>query len=319
MVFQITIAVVLTFLITLIAYPLFINRMRLLQYGQQIREDGPARHAGKAGTPTMGGIIILLAAALISIIMTGRSPVLYLLLLITLGCGLIGFLDDYYKIARSHSLGLKARTKLAGELVLVLLFILAARSMGLYSSELILPFFNLAIDMGILYPVFVFLMISGFSNSVNLTDGVDGLAAGTSVISLVALIIIAVMAGFPEAAILSAALAGACLGFLVFNRHPARLFMGDVGSLALGGAFAALAVVTKSELFFVIIGGIFVLEAFSVIIQVASFRLTGRRVLLMSPLHHHFELKGWSEWKVATAFWSGSLFFALVGVYAYGR
>jgi len=319
MVVQITTAVVVTFLVTIISCPLFINRMRLLQYGQQIREDGPARHAEKAGTPTMGGIIILLAATVISIIMAGRSPVLYLLLLITLGCGLIGFLDDYFKIARSLSLGLKARTKLAGEFVLALIFILLARFMGLYSSELILPFFNLAIDIGIFYPAFVFLMITGFSNSVNLTDGVDGLAAGTSVISLVALIIIAIMAGFPEAAILCAALAGACLGFLVFNRHPARLFMGDVGSLALGGAFAALAVVTKSELFFVIIGGIFVLEAFSVIIQVTSFRLTGRRVLLMSPLHHHFELKGWSEWRVVTTFWSGSLFFALIGVLAYGR
>lgn len=319
MVIQITTALVLTFLITLISCPLFINRMKLLQYGQQIREDGPTRHAGKAGTPTMGGLIILLTAALISIIMTGRSPVLYLLLLITLGIGLIGFLDDYFKIARSHSLGLKARTKLAGEFILILLFILLARFIGIYSSELILPFFYLAIDIGILYPVFVFLMISGFSNSVNLTDGVDGLAAGTSVISLVALIVIAVIAGFPEAAILSAALAGACLGFLVYNRHPARLFMGDVGSLALGGAFAAIAVVTKAELFFLIIGGIFVLEAFSVIIQVASFQLTGKRVLLMSPLHHHFELKGWSEWKVVTVFWSGSLFFALAGVYAYSR
>lgn len=319
MVVQITTAVVVTFLVTVISCPFFINRMRLLQYGQQIREDGPARHAGKAGTPTMGGIIILLAATVVSIIMAGRSPVLYLLLLITLGCGLIGFLDDYFKIARSLSLGLKARTKLAGEFALVLIFILLARFMGLYSSELILPFFNLAIDIGIFYPAFVFLMITGFSNSVNLTDGVDGLAAGTSVISLMALIIIAIMAGFPEAAILCAALAGACLGFLVFNRHPARLFMGDVGSLALGGAFAALAVVTKSELFFVIIGGIFVLEAFSVIIQVTSFRLTGRRVLLMSPLHHHFELKGWSEWRVVTTFWSGSLFFALIGVLAYGR
>lgn len=319
MVVQITTAVVVTFLVTVISCPFFINRMRLLQYGQQIREDGPARHASKAGTPTMGGIIILLAATVISIIMAGRSPVLYLLLLITLGCGLIGFLDDYFKIARSLSLGLKARTKLAGEFALVLIFILLARFMGLYSSELILPFFNLAIDIGIFYPAFVFLMITGFSNSVNLTDGVDGLAAGTSVISLMALIIIAIMAGYPEAAILCAALAGACLGFLVFNRHPARLFMGDVGSLALGGAFAALAVVTKSELFFVIIGGIFVLEAFSVIIQVTSFRLTGRRVLLMSPLHHHFELKGWSEWRVVTTFWSGSLFFALIGVLAYGR
>lgn len=319
MVVQITIAVVVTFLVTVIACPLFINRMRLLQYGQQIREDGPTRHSVKAGTPTMGGVVILLAAAAVSLIMAGRSPVLYLLLLVTLGCGLIGFLDDYFKVARSRSLGLKARSKLAGEIAIALVFMILTWLLGLYSSEIILPFINMTIELGIVYPVFVILIITGFSNSVNLTDGIDGLAAGTSVISLAAFTIIAVAAGFPEVALFCGALIGACLGFLIFNRHPARLFMGDAGSLALGGAFAALAIVIKAELFLLIIGGIFVLEAVSVIAQVVSFKLTGRRILLMSPLHHHFELKGWPEWRVVTTFWGGSLFLALIGVLAYSR
>ncbi|MDZ4133081.1 MAG: phospho-N-acetylmuramoyl-pentapeptide-transferase [Dethiobacteria bacterium] len=309
----------LTFLATAIVCPFFINRMKQLQYGQQIRDDGPARHSIKAGTPTMGGVVMLLAAAVVSIIFAGKSPVLYLLLIITLGCGLIGFLDDYLKLFFNRSLGLKARSKLAGLVALSLIYILLSGYMGLYSTKLMLPVLNLAFDLGIVYPAFVFIIILGFSNSVNLTDGVDGLAAGTSAIALIAFLIIAIITGFPEAAIFCAALTGACLGFLIYNRHPARLFMGDVGSLALGGALAALSLVTKTELFLVIIGGIFVLEAFSVMAQVTSYQLTGRRIFLMSPLHHHFELKGWSEWQVVKVFWSVALLFAVTGVAVFSR
>jgi phospho-N-acetylmuramoyl-pentapeptide-transferase len=317
MVVKIFLAVILTFLFIVFTCPLFIKSMKRLQYGQQIRDDGPSHHSIKAGTPTMGGIIILFAAFLFSIILSGSSPLLYLLFLITLGCGLIGFLDDYLKILHSRSLGLKARTKLAGEVAITLIFILLIIFMGHYSSIVVIPFFNLAVDLGIFYPIFVFLIISGFSNSVNLTDGVDGLAAGVSVLSFVAFVIIALEAGFPEVAIFCAALAGACLGFLVFNRYPARLFMGDVGSLALGGALAASALLTKTELYLLIIGGVFFLEALSVIAQVISFRLSGRRIFLMSPLHHHFELKGWSEWRVVASFWGAALVFAVIGVLAY--
>ncbi len=316
---QITIAAVVTFLVTVIACPFFINRMKLLQYGQQIREDGPAGHSAKAGTPTMGGVVFLLAAALVSVLMAGFSPVVYAVLLVALGCGLIGFLDDYIKVAHNRSLGLKARSKLISLLVISVLFILLLLQFGHYSTAVLLPFTNFEIDLGLLYPLFIFLIITAASNSVNLTDGIDGLAAGTAVVALGAFTFLALQAGRAEIALFCAALAGACLGFLVFNRHPARLFMGDVGSLSLGGAFAAVAVLTKTELFLLLIGGIFVLEALSVIAQVISFRLTGRRILLMSPLHHHFELKGWSEWRVVTVFWSGSLIFALVGVLAYGR
>ena len=319
MVIKILTALVITFLVTVLACPFFIRRMKKMQYGQQIRDDGPSRHSIKAGTPTMGGLVILFAAALVSIFMAGSSPLLYLLLLIALGCGVIGFFDDYFKVARSRSLGLKARSKLIGEFALTVLFMILLTIPNLYSSVVTTPVFKMSIDLGFLYPIFVFLFITGFSNSVNLTDGVDGLAAGTVFIALAAYIFIALGAGFPEAAIFCAALAGACLGFLVFNRHPARLFMGDVGSLALGGSLAAVAVLTKSELFLLIIGAVFVLEALSVIAQVISFRLTGRRIFLMSPLHHHFELKGWSEWRVVTTFWSVGLVFAVLGMLAYNR
>ena len=319
MVTEITLAVVVTFLVTVIACPIFINRVKLKQYGQQIRVDGPASHSTKAGTPTMGGVVFLLTAALISIVMAGTSPALYAALLVTLGCGVIGFLDDFLKVARGRSLGLKARSKLASLLLISLLFILLLRQLGLYSTAVLLPLINFEIELGLLYPLFVFLVITAASNSVNLTDGIDGLAAGTAAISLGAFTYLALTAGRAEIALFCAALVGACLGFLVFNRHPARLFMGDVGSLSLGGALAAVAVLTKTELLLLIIGGIFVLEALSVIAQVTSFRLTGRRIMLMSPLHHHFELKGWSEWRVVTTFWGGSLIFALAGVLAYGR
>ena len=317
MVLAIMMAVIVSFLITAAACPLFIKRMLLMQYGQQIRTDGPNHHSVKAGTPTMGGIIFILTAALVSLILVGPAPQLFAVLLVTLGCGLIGFLDDYLKISRSRSLGLKARSKLAGEAVLTLIFIILTRYMGLYSSAITLPVINLPIDLGFVYPIFVFLIISGFSNSVNLTDGVDGLAAGAAIITLTAFIYISYRAGVNEIALFCGALIGACLGFLIYNRHPARLFMGDVGSLALGGSFAAVAVLMKVELFLLIIGGVFVLEALSVIAQVISFQLTRRRILLMSPLHHHFELKGWSEWRVVSVFWILSFIFSMLGALAY--
>ncbi len=299
--------------------PLFIKNMSRLQYGQQIREDGPAGHSVKAGTPTMGGLVFIPAAIVAAILLAGLSPALYAVLLVTIGCALIGFLDDYGKIAHGRSLGLKARSKLGAEVVLTGLLVLALYRFGLYSTAILVPFVNMEIDLGLFHPLFIFLVISGTSNSVNLTDGLDGLAAGTSVIGFSAFAAIAWQAGLPEVAVFCAALAGGCLGFLVYNRYPARLFMGDVGSLALGGAFAAIAVVTGTELFLILVGGVFVIEALSVIIQVASFRLTGRRVLLMSPLHHHFEMKGWPERKVVALFWAAAIGFALLGILAYGR
>lgn len=317
MVVMITAVVLLSFLTTVLACSFFIIRMKSLQYGQQIRDDGPKSHTAKAGTPTMGGVVFVIVAALAAIIAAGSSPLIYVVLLVTLGCGLIGFCDDYLKVAHNRSLGLKARSKLAAEGVIALMFIIFLKQLGLYSTGVVLPFINLEFDLGIFYPLLIFLIIAAASNSVNLTDGVDGLAAGTAVIALSAYAYIAYLAEKDGITLFSAALAGACLGFLVYNRNPARLFMGDVGSLALGGAFAAIAVLTKTELLLLIIGGIFVIEALSVIAQVISFKLYGRRILLMSPLHHHFELKGWSEWRVVVSFWGLAVIFAVLGVLAY--
>lgn len=310
-------AIVVTFIITLIACPIYINRMRSLQYGQQIREDGPGRHSEKAGTPTMGGTVFILTALLVSIPAGMFSPVLLTAVLVILGCGLIGFFDDYLKVAHHRSLGLKARSKIAAQIIIALILILLLQLTGLYSTGLKIPFTMIVIDIGLFYPLLIFLLITASTNSVNLTDGLDGLAAGVSAIGLFAYAYIANLSGQSELSILAASLAAACLGFLVYNRHPARLFMGDAGSLALGGAFAAMAVLTKTELLLIIIGLVFVIEALSVIAQVISFQLTGRRILLMSPLHHHFELKGWSEWRVVAAFWVGSFLSAILGVIAY--
>ncbi len=316
---EIVLALLITLIVTALANPFYIRGMRSLQFGQQIREDGPTLHAVKAGTPTMGGVIFIPAALLVALAVSGTSPALYAAYLVVLGCGLIGFFDDFGKIARARSLGLKARSKLVGEVMITALLVLILYRFGLYSTELTVPFISYTFDLGLFYPVLLFLIISATSNSVNLTDGIDGLAAGASIIAFVAFMFIAYQAGLPEIMIFCAAIAGGCLGFLIFNVNPARLFMGDTGSLALGGALAVLAVLTKAELFLIIIGGIFVLEALSVIIQVVWFRLTGKRVLLMSPLHHHFEMKGWSEWRVVGAFWGLSIIFAVVGVLAYNR
>jgi phospho-N-acetylmuramoyl-pentapeptide-transferase len=317
MVLKITLTIIVAFALVFIACPAFIRRMKGLQYGQQIREDGPARHSTKAGTPTMGGVVIMAAAALAAVITAGTNPQLYVILFVMLGCGLIGFIDDYLKIAGRQSLGLKARSKLAGGLFIAIVFTLSIYLIGLYSPLIWVPFSSSVINLGLLYPIFVFLVVLSATNTVNLTDGVDGLAAGTSVIALAAFLIISMQADNPAVAIFCAALIGACLGFLIYNRHPARLFMGDAGSFGLGGAFAAIAVLTKTELLLIIIGGIFVIEALSVMAQVVSFQLTGRRVLLMSPLHHHFELKGWSEWRVVLVFWIAAAFFSVSGILAY--
>ena len=317
MTLKIILTLLLAFAAALVACPILIRRMKMLQYGQQIREDGPTRHSTKAGTPTMGGVVILLTAILAALITSGNQPQFYMILIVVLGCGLIGFLDDYYKIAGRQSLGLRARSKLAGGLAIAAMFTLLIYLAGLYSPLVLIPFSSAVINLGLLYPFFIFLVVLSATNAVNLTDGVDGLAAGTSIIALIAFLYISLQAGNTAVAIFSAALIGGCLGFLVYNRHPARLFMGDVGSFGLGGAFAAIAVLTKTELLLIIIGGIFVVEALSVMAQVLSFQLIGRRVLLMSPLHHHFELKGWSEWRVVLVFWAAATFFSVAGVLAY--
>lgn len=281
---------------------LLIPVLRRLKIGQSIREVGPKTHLSKSGVPTMGGIIFILAGLITALIFMPRQPMGYLVLFVTLAYGSIGFADDYLKVVLKQPLGLKARQKLVGQFTAAILFYVALRVLNVEHS-LLVPGLG-SITLGWAYPLFVVIFMVGTANAVNLADGVDGLAGGLGVISLLGLAIIASLASLDGLIYVSVALAGGILGYLVFNLHPARVIMGDTGSLALGGAIGAIAVLAQAELLFLAFFGImFVLVTASVIIQVSYFKLTRRRVFLMAPLHHHFELKGWSEWKICTWFW----------------
>jgi phospho-N-acetylmuramoyl-pentapeptide-transferase len=301
------------FFLSLILCPLYI---RYSPFGQQIRSDGPGKHFRKAGTPTMGGVVFLFSALLILLLFVPMTPLLLATVLMMLAGGLLGLLDDYRKAARHRSLGLKARHKLAGQFVFSVLFYFVLVQYG-HSTVVQIPFSEMAVDFGYLYPLLIFIMITGTANGVNLTDGIDGLAGGTAILAMLAFLILASQQGQSDLVYFCAVIIGAVFGFLIFNLHPARVFMGDVGSLSLGTVLAVVAILTKAEFLLVIIGGVFVLETLSVILQVISFRLTGRRVFLMSPLHHHFEIKGWSEWHVVTGFWALGFCFALLGIMEY--
>ncbi|HOB87297.1 MAG TPA: phospho-N-acetylmuramoyl-pentapeptide-transferase [Bacillota bacterium] len=305
--------IVVSFGISLLLGPFFIRYMKRLQFGQQIREDGPARHLAKAGTPTMGGVVFLAAALITQLLLGPRQAAVFLAFLPTLGGAVIGGLDDYTKVSRGRSLGLKARNKILGQLLLAGLFAALLFQAG-HSTAVAIPFTEIRLELGKFYSLLVVVMILSTTNAVNLTDGIDGLAAGTAIISFLTFLYISAMQGQYELAFFCAVMVGACFGFLVYNLHPARVFMGDAGSLALGGALAAVAILTKTELYLLIIGGVFVIETLAVILQVASFQLTGKRLFLMTPLHHHFELKGWSEWRVVTSFWALAFILALVAL-----
>ncbi|MDF2634987.1 MAG: Phospho-N-acetylmuramoyl-pentapeptide-transferase [Pelosinus sp.] len=291
------------FVIALIIGPLIIPVLSRLKFGQSIRQEGPESHYAKAGTPTMGGIIILIALIIPVLIYGDKSPEIWLALFVTIGHGIIGFIDDFIKVVLKRSLGLKAKQKLLGQIFMaVALAYIVTNYMG-RGTDIWIPLLGITVDFGPLYYILIFLVLVGTTNAVNLTDGLDGLAAGTTTVAAVAYAVIAMSFAKPNLAIFCVTLAGASLGFLKYNANPAKVFMGDTGSLALGGALAAVAVMTKTELLLVVVGGVFVVEALSVIIQVASFKLTGKRVFRMSPIHHHFELSGWSEKKVVTVFW----------------
>jgi phospho-N-acetylmuramoyl-pentapeptide-transferase len=296
--------------------PILIPVLHQLKYGQSIREEGPQRHLQKAGTPTMGGIMILLALTVTSLLMAGRDITVWVALFVTLGHGGLGFLDDFIKVVMKRNLGLKARHKLVGQIIISFLLAYIAVVHLHRGTDLWIPFLNTFIDVGWFYYPLIFLVVIGATNAVNLTDGLDGLASGTMVAASLAYTLISLKFGHPELALFSTAIAGACLGFLVFNIHPAKVFMGDTGSLALGGAFAALGVLTKTELLLIVVGGVFVMEALSVIIQVTSFKTTGKRIFRMSPLHHHFELLGWSEKRVVITFWTAGVVCGALGLAA---
>ncbi|MGX6442040.1 phospho-N-acetylmuramoyl-pentapeptide-transferase [Neobacillus sp. K501] len=306
------------FLITVLLSPIFIPFLRRLKFGQSIREEGPKSHQVKTGTPTMGGIMILFSIIITTLIMTGKfsEPTVktYLLLLVTIGFGLLGFLDDFIKVALKRNLGLTSKQKLLGQIIISVIFYLVYKQNG-FPTEISLPISGYSIDLGWFFVIFIVFWQVGFSNAVNLTDGLDGLLSGTAAIAFGAYAVLAWNQSQVEVAIFSVAVVGAVLGFLVFNAHPAKVFMGDTGSLALGGAIATIAILTKLELLLVIIGGVFVIETLSVILQVISFKTTGKRIFRMSPLHHHYELIGWSEWRVVVTFWSVGLILAILGIY----
>jgi phospho-N-acetylmuramoyl-pentapeptide-transferase len=283
--------------------PKFIDYLRAKEFGQQIREEGPAGHHGKAGTPTMGGLIMGLSVAIPYLILGDHKPESLAVFGTMLASGLLGFIDDWTKISHRRSLGVSGKWKLAIQaLISIGLWLVATNSVGL-DSELNFRMWGFHLDVGWFYPVFIFLVLAGATNGVNLTDGLDGLAAGCSAIVLLAYTAMTLSTGQNDLALISVCLVGACVGFLWFNSFPAAIFMGDTGSLGLGGAIAALAVMTQTEVLLLIIGGIFVMEALSVLIQVFSFQRFRKRVFLMAPVHHHFELMAWSETKIILRFW----------------
>lgn len=298
--------------------PIFIPFLRRLKFGQSIREEGPKSHQVKTGTPTMGGIMILFSIIITTLVMTGKfsEPTVktYLLLLVTFGFGLLGFLDDFIKVALKRNLGLTSKQKLLGQIIISVIFYFIYKQNG-FPTVISLPVSGYSIDLGWFFVFFIVFWLVGFSNAVNLTDGLDGLVSGTAAIAFGAYAVLAWNQSQVEVAIFSVAVVGAVLGFLVFNAHPAKVFMGDTGSLALGGAIATIAILTKLEILLIIIGGVFVIETLSVILQVISFKTTGKRIFRMSPLHHHYELLGWSEWRVVVTFWSVGLILAILGIY----
>jgi phospho-N-acetylmuramoyl-pentapeptide-transferase len=303
----------LAMLLGLVTGPRFISYIKTRGIGQQIREDGPDRHSEKQGTPTMGGVLILAAAAVPYVILGRVTVPALVVFVLTFGSGFIGLLDDLAKVRGRRSLGLSGRAKMGLQVVLVLIVGWLAVLYAGVDSDVHFPLLGRDLALGPLYIVLAFFLISGFANAVNLTDGLDGLAAGTVAMALLAYTGITFLQGESDLAVLSASLMGACVGFLWYNSFPAQIFMGDTGSLALGAALAGLAMVSGTEVLLVVIGGVFVAEALSVIVHVVSYRRFGRRVFLMAPIHHHFELRDWSETKIIVRFWIIAAIFAAAG------
>lgn len=314
-----TIAIVFAtaFILTVALAPVGIPLLQRLKFGQSIREEGPESHFKKAGTPTMGGLIFLVSILVVTIVlglvfnfMTTQTSTL---LLVFLGFGVIGFLDDGLKVIFKRNLGLTSIQKLIGQIVIAIIAYVLLRG-NEFDTSVTIPLVDWSVDLGMLYVGFLIFWLVGFSNAVNLTDGLDGLAAGLSVVAFAAYGIIAYMQEQGDVAFFAFVVAGAMLGFLLFNKNPAKVFMGDTGSLALGGGLAMLSVLTKQEFLLLVIGIVFVIETLSVILQVGSFKLRGKRIFKMSPIHHHFELSGWSEWKVVIVFWTTGVIAAVAGI-----
>lgn len=322
------------FLMSLILGPMLIRYLKRASIGQSIREEGPESHQSKAGTPTMGGVLILVTVLIACLLWADLSnQFLWIQIFTTMGFAAVGFVDDRAKILKQQNLGLSARGKMAFLIIISLIvgtWMYYLASQGMFLTEIYFPFFkNFHPDLGIWFIPFAMLVLLATSNTVNLTDGLDGLAIGASGIAFATFTLIAYVASHVEMssyldiphlsncgelAVYGAAIVGACLGFLWHNAHPAEVFMGDTGALALGGALGSLALLTGHPLLLVLVGGLFVIEGLSVILQVTSFRLRGKRIFRMAPIHHHFELKGWHESQVIIRFWIISLLFAILAL-----
>ena len=299
---------------TLVFGKIGIPLLQRLKAQQSIREDGPQAHLAKAGTPTMGGLFMMLALVITVCIVPPYSVTLWMLLFLTLGHGALGFSDDFIKAVKRRNLGLTAKQKLLGQAVLAVVFCYISIAYAALPTTLWIPLVDITIDLGYAYYILAFIIILGTTNAVNLTDGLDGLATGISAIAGAAFAVVGLLVGSLSVTFFGIVVSAVCLGFLYFNANPAKVFMGDTGSLALGGAFAGMAIATKTELLLIVIGFVFVVEALSVILQVASFKIRGVRIFRMSPIHHHFELGGWSERKVVYVFWAVSLVMAFLGI-----
>jgi phospho-N-acetylmuramoyl-pentapeptide-transferase len=311
---EVLIAGMAAMLITIFLGPKFIERLQKREFGQQIREEGPQGHHTKAGTPTMGGLIIFAAIAVPYLVLSDRDTESLAVFGIALGSAAIGFADDYIKIIKRRSLGLSARYKIAAQIALALILWWAAFDEVGLETSLMVRTWDIEIYLGpVVYLFVTFLVLAGASNGVNLSDGLDGLAAGCCAIVFLAYLAITITTGQEGLALLSACLVGASVGFLWFNAFPATIFMGDTGSLGLGGAIGALAIMTQTEILLIILGGIFVIEALSVAIQVFAFKTFRRRVFLMAPIHHHFEMLAWSETKIMLRFWIVAAVLAGIG------
>ena len=313
---QLTYTAIIAFLIVVILGPIFIPMLAKFKFGQTVRDDGPQTHLLKNGTPTMGGVLMIIAILITGLTRAQINKDLLVGLICITGFGFVGFLDDFIKIKMKRSLGLKAYQKIVLPFAIAFFVAYYQYSASPSATQIMIPFTDYIINLGSLYvPIMMFIII-GTVNAVNLTDGLDGLASGVTLIVSIFFMMLAISVANNDVAILAAATGGACLGFLGFNSYPAKVFMGDTGSMALGGAVVAFAVLTNSVLLIPIVGGIYFAEALSVIIQVLSFKLTGKRVFKMAPIHHHFEQCGWPETRVVFIFWIATVVLAWIGIIA---
>lgn len=314
---RILISFIISFVITLVAMPKVIPYLHRLKFGQIEREEGPESHKKKNGTPTMGGIVFIVSTVLAIILVNPKNlldPAVLAVLIAFVGMGLIGFLDDYLIVVKKNNEGLKAGQKyLLQSLVALAFYFFAKTYVPSFSTIVEIPLLNIQLDFGWAYLILVYFMFTATSNGVNLSDGLDGLATGLSMMAIAPFVVYSLMLKNTSISSFGMAAVGGLCGFMFYNFHPAKIFMGDAGSLSLGGLIAALAVITKQELLLIIVGGVFVLETLSVIIQVVSFKLTGKRVFRMAPLHHHFELSGFEEQQVVYGFWFVGFIFGIIG------